>query len=135
MTRVEYFLKNSEVRKYSIQGKDILLEIDDKVFPPKNAPILSRNMKIKKDESVIDVGTGSGILGIAAAKLGGKVELTDCYENSIKLALKNAQLNKCQIKGSVCDFFDSKNKNTMSFWPIFHRPLWLKITRKLWARN
>lgn len=45
-------------------------------------------------DTVIDVGSGSGILGVAAAKLGAKkVVMTDIDECAVKASLHNAELN------------------------------------------
>lgn len=50
---------------------------------------------IKPSDTVIDVGTGSGILGLAAAKLGAKsVIMTDIDPVAVKAANRNAKLNK-----------------------------------------
>lgn len=49
---------------------------------------------VKKGTTVLDVGTGSGILGIAALKLGaGKVFGTDLDENAITAVGENLQAN------------------------------------------
>lgn len=49
---------------------------------------------VKKGCHVLDVGTGSGILGIAALKLGaGRVFGTDLDENAITAARENAEVN------------------------------------------
>ena len=57
---------------------------------------------IKDAATVIDVGTGSGILGIAAAKLGAKkVVMTDIDYVAVKSAKHNCELNgvadKCEV--------------------------------------
>lgn len=50
---------------------------------------------IKPSDTVIDVGTGSGILGLAAAKLGAKsVIMTDIDPVAVEAANRNAKLNK-----------------------------------------
>lgn len=50
-------------------------------------------------KSVIDVGTGSGILGIAARKLGaGPVTCTDNDPVALKVARANAKVNKVNIR-------------------------------------
>ncbi len=49
---------------------------------------------MKKGDHVLDVGTGSGILGITALKLGAaEVVGTDLDENAIHAAAENAQVN------------------------------------------
>lgn len=62
-------------------------------------------------ETVIDVGTGSGILGIAAAKLGApKVFMTDVDYVAVKSAAHNCEMNgvadKCQV--SLNNLLDEK---------------------------
>ncbi len=48
---------------------------------------------IAKDKTLLDVGCGSGILSIAAYKLGAKVDLSDSDEMSIESAKNNFKLN------------------------------------------
>jgi ribosomal protein L11 methyltransferase len=48
---------------------------------------------VKKDDSVLDVGCGSGILALACSKLGAKVELCDTDPLSIDSAKENFELN------------------------------------------
>ena len=57
---------------------------------------------IKGGEAVFDVGTGSGILAIAAAKLGGgKVLGIDNDEKSVSVAEENVELNLAQKNVSI----------------------------------
>lgn len=47
-----------------------------------------------KSKKVVDVGTGSGILGIASAKLGAKsVYMTDIDEKAVSVAIENVRKN------------------------------------------
>ena len=55
---------------------------------------------IKKDDNILDVGCGSGILSIAAAKLGANIDICDTDELSIQEAIKNAKLNNVIINNS-----------------------------------
>ncbi len=104
MERVLHFVKKSEVRKYDIQRIRFNLEVNDHIFPPSpHGSFFAENMKINADETVIDVGTGSGFLAILAAKLGGKVSATDNDRDAIELAKKNA------VRNNVCIDFQQGN--------------------------
>jgi len=48
---------------------------------------------VKPGQDVFDLGTGSGILAIAAAKLGAKVEAVDLDSVAIRVAQENVDLN------------------------------------------
>ncbi len=67
---------------------------------------------IKDAKTVIDVGTGSGILGIASAKLGAeKVVMTDIDYVAVKSAKHNCELNgtadRCEV--ALNNLLDDKN--------------------------
>jgi len=49
---------------------------------------------VKADDEVLDVGCGSGILAMAAMKLGAKVDACDTDPISVENSLKNAELNE-----------------------------------------
>ena len=49
---------------------------------------------VKPGQRVFDIGTGSGILAIAAAKLGAKVDAVDLDSVAIRVAQKNVDLNQ-----------------------------------------
>ncbi len=53
---------------------------------------------IKGDERVLDVGCGSGILGLACTKLGAKVELCDTDPISVDSCEKNFALNGAEYE-------------------------------------
>lgn len=54
-------------------------------------------------EKVLDMGTGSGILAIAAAMLGANVNtIVDIDENCLKTAQENAEKNHVKIGRSLC---------------------------------
>lgn len=69
---------------------------------------------INKDDDVLDIGCGSGILGIAAAKLGAKkVVGVDIDDNAVKVAKENVEENnenhKIDIRqGDLMEVVNSK---------------------------
>ena len=61
--------------------------------------LLAENMNIAKDSSVLDIGCGIGILGIAAAKLhSANVLMSDINKRAVLLAKKNLSLNKANAE-------------------------------------
>ncbi|KJR49393.1 Ribosomal protein L11 methyltransferase [Desulfosporosinus sp. I2] len=78
---------------------DIVLELDPGMaFGTGTHPTTTLCLKtmegmIKPGQTVFDLGTGSGILAIAAAKLGAKVEAVDLDSVAIKVAQENVDLN------------------------------------------
>jgi len=52
---------------------------------------------VKDGDSVIDVGCGSGILGIGAIKLGAKVDACDTDKVSVENSIENANLNNIKF--------------------------------------
>lgn len=63
---------------------------------------------VEKDDIILDVGTGSGILSISALKFGAKEAYgLDIDENSVKIAGENAEYN------GVGDRFKAERKNLL----------------------
>lgn len=106
MTRVLHFINKTELRKYHIQGIDFELEVNSKIFPPSpHGSFFAENIKINKGDKVIDVGSGSGILGILSAKLGGIICATDSDKDAVEITLKNASKNRVEINAKVGEYF------------------------------
>jgi len=87
--------------KYSRYHDEIILEIDPGMafgtgtHPTTGMCIELIEKYLKKGDSFLDVGTGSGILMVAAAKLGaGKVWGTDNDEVAVDVACKNLMQNR-----------------------------------------
>ena len=87
-------------REYKPSPQEIVLEIDPGMAFGTGTHATTRlcirmiEKYLKKDESFLDIGTGSGILLIAAAKLGaGKGLGIDIDEVAVDIARKNLSLN------------------------------------------
>ncbi len=86
-------------------GKRIVIEMKPGIafgtgtHPTTQGCLLALESLVKKGDRVLDVGTGSGILAIAAAKLGAsKVWAIDSDELSVKVAGENIYLNQVAQK-------------------------------------
>jgi len=85
-----------EPLKINLRNHTIFLKADwKKVFKPMESSFLiGKAMKIKKGDVLCEIGVGSGINSILAAKLGAeRVYATDMNEHAIKWAIYNASLN------------------------------------------
>ena len=62
-----------------------------------NACLLAVERYIKEDDYIADIGTGSGILGIAASKSGAKVDICDTDIIAVNDAIKNFEANDVSV--------------------------------------
>ena len=92
-------------REYSRIGDEIVLEIDPGMafgtgtLPTTALCIEMMETHLKKGDSFIDVGTGSGILMIAAAKLGAaKIRGVDKDVDAVEIARQNLLQNKIEVE-------------------------------------
>ncbi|MEM2928832.1 MAG: methyltransferase [Nitrososphaerota archaeon] len=77
--------------KMDLSGTEIILKLNKHVYSPsKVSYLIAKNLIINKNDIVLDIGTGIGILAIIASKLG--AEKVFAIEISLK-ALKNAKEN------------------------------------------
>lgn len=88
-------------REYEPEEDELIIEIDPgRAFGTGTHPTTSLCIKlmeenIHENDRVIDVGTGSGILMVAAAKLGAKEIIgTDIDPMAVEVARENLELNK-----------------------------------------
>ena len=73
-----------------------------------NTCLIALEKYVKKDDTVVDIGTGSGILGIAASKLGACVDICDTDMIAVNDALKNFESNSAQIN----NYWEGSANNT-----------------------
>jgi ribosomal protein L11 methyltransferase len=65
--------------------------------PTTASSLLAISRYVKNGFNLLDVGCGSGILGIGAMKLGAKVDACDTDPISVKNAIENAKLNNLEF--------------------------------------
>ena len=101
----ERFVVKPTWREYEPQEDELVIEIDPgRAFGTGTHPTTSLCIKlmeenIKEENTVIDVGTGSGILMVAAEKLGaGKIVGTDIDPMAVEVAEENLLLNKVDME-------------------------------------
>jgi ribosomal protein L11 methyltransferase len=92
-------------REYIPSDDELLIEIDPgRAFGTGTHPttylcVQMMEKYIKKEDSVIDVGTGSGILMVAAEKLGAKeIWGVDIDRDAVEVAEENLILNKVDVE-------------------------------------
>jgi len=69
---------------------------------------------VKKDMNVIDVGTGSGILGIASYKLGAHLDICDTDIVAVEDALKNFEKNDAKVE----EYWEGSANNTKKQYDV-----------------
>ena len=90
----------------TLLGVTVTLEPVPGVFTPTPHGLFYANATtVRPGERVIDIGTGSGVLAIAAAKLGAQVVATDVNAAAVRAAEHNAALNGVKVEGHVGRFF------------------------------
>ncbi len=78
-------------------------DLNDSVYEPaEDSFLFAENLQVKAGEVVLDLGTGSGILAVVAAKTASRVVAVDLNPHAIRCAKENAHLNGVRDR---IDFF------------------------------
>jgi len=100
------FVSESMIKSYAVGGQEIHIQLEPGIFcPSTHGSKLADYINVKSGEHVLDMGTGTGLLGIVAAKQGGIVDVSDPFKKAVDLAIKNAQLNNVTVNGYVGEYF------------------------------
>ncbi|MEM3153143.1 MAG: class I SAM-dependent methyltransferase [Candidatus Bathyarchaeia archaeon] len=74
--------------------KDYVFNVWSNVYEPaEDSFLFAENLTLEKDEVVLDMGTGCGILGIVAAHKASIVIAVDINPHAVRCAKENARLN------------------------------------------
>ena len=69
---------------------DFILNTDDNVYnPAEDSYLLADNLEIREGQSVLEIGTGSGIVAMYASRLTDRITVTDINFDACELARRN----------------------------------------------
>lgn len=78
---------------------DYVFNVWENVYDPaEDSFLFAENLNVQEDETVLDMGTGCGILGILAAERASEVVAVDVNPYAVHCARENAKLNRVQNK-------------------------------------
>ena len=81
--------------------KDLTIELHPEVYDPaEDTFLLLDTIRINKDDSVLEIGTGCGLIALACARLGANVICTDKNPIAVELVKKNYLMNQKILKGN-----------------------------------
>lgn len=109
----------------SIRYNDLRLLISRNVYEPAEDTFLAAdNLIVTKDDRVLDMGTGCGILAVLAAKRAKQVVAVDINPHAVRCARKNAEANKVADKIDIRrgDLFRPIRKNEKFSLIMFNAP-------------
>lgn len=76
---------------------DFIINTDDNVYvPAEDSYLLAENLEIKEGQSVLEIGTGSGIVAMYASRLTDKITVSDINFDACELARKNFEDNNIE---------------------------------------
>jgi len=104
---------------------NLCFDITDEVYEPaEDSFLFAENLMVAAAESVLDLGTGCGVLAVLAAKRGGFVLATDINPFAVRCAKANARLNKVgeKIDFLQADLFTALNAGVGFDLVLFNAP-------------
>jgi release factor glutamine methyltransferase len=104
---------------------DYVFDVWENVYEPaEDSFLFAENLKVQEAETILDVGTGCGILGILAAEKASTVVAVDVNPYAIRCARENAKRNNVQNKIYYVqgDLFTPLNKSFKFDTILFNAP-------------
>lgn len=108
-----------------VRSGEYIFDVYEEVYEPaEDSFLFVDNLEVEAGELVLDLGTGSGILAVLAAKTAGSVVAVDLNPYAIRCAKENAKLN--QIMGKInflqSDLFSAFSVDTQFDVILFNAP-------------
>ena len=76
---------------------EFIINTDDNVYvPAEDSYLLADNLEIEKGQSVLEIGTGSGVVAMYASRLTDRITVTDINFDACELARKNFEENNIE---------------------------------------
>ena len=107
------------------QFGDLVFDVPEDVYEPaEDSFLFAENLTVNSGEDVLDVGTGSGILAIVAARYAKCVVAVDLNPFAIRIAKSNAELNRVSDKMAFlqADLFTALHSNAKFDVILFNAP-------------
>ena len=100
--------------------QDFIIDTDDNVYvPAEDSYLLAENLQIKEGQSVLEIGTGSGIVAMYASRLTDKITVTDINFDACELARKNFRKNNIEnieiLWGNLFDVVENRKFDVILF--------------------
>lgn len=119
-------------RSKSVFWRDFAFNVFEDVYEPaEDTFLMADNLEVRTNDSVLDLGTGCGILGILSASHGANVIATDINPCAIRCAKENAKSNQLLEKMDFIrgDLFNPIKKE-QAFDVILFNPPYLPVEPK-----
>jgi release factor glutamine methyltransferase len=105
--------------------KDCVFLVDECVYEPaEDTFLLAEQLRVEKDDTVLDMGTGCGIIAVLAAEKAKGVVAVDINPYAIKCAINNAEMNgvKEKVDFRLGDLFQPIKLNEKFSLILFNAP-------------
>jgi release factor glutamine methyltransferase len=104
--------------------KELIIQTHKEVYEPaEDSYLLSENLETRKNDLVLDIGTGTGIQALTAARNAKKVLAVDINPHALETAKKNAELNKINnIEFRISNLFEKIKPKEKFDLIIFNPP-------------